>query len=165
MYFQLLFFVVYTLKDVDTRCLGIKNIDMERKDFLKKTFALCGLAMIPAGVMESCSKQSYAGPSNINFTLDLTNSANAVLNTVGGYLVVNGIIVIRYSTTVFDALSATCTHAGCTVGYVPARSQVYCGCHGGTYDPSSGAVLGGPPPSALTKYTVTQSGNTLTIKS
>ena len=40
MYFQLLFFVVYTLKDVDTRCLGIKNIDMERKDFLKKTFAL-----------------------------------------------------------------------------------------------------------------------------
>src|ERR1022692_4560528 len=82
---------------------------MERKDFIKKTFALCGLSLIPAALIESCSKQSFAGPSNVNFTLDLTSASNAPLNTVGGSLVVNGVIVIRASSSVYDALSATCT--------------------------------------------------------
>jgi cytochrome b6-f complex iron-sulfur subunit len=138
---------------------------MERKEFLKKSLALCGLSLIPAGIMESCSKQSYAGPTNVNFTLDLTQSANSSLKTVGGALIVNGVIIIRASVATFDALSATCTHAGCTVGYDSARANIVCPCHGGTYNPSTGAVISGPPPSALTKYTATLSGNTLTVKS
>ena len=138
---------------------------MERKDFLKKTFALCGLALIPAGVIESCKKQNSAGPSNVNFTLDLTNAANTTLNTVGGSVIANGVIVIRVNSTTFDALSATCTHAGCTVGYNAARSNVVCPCHGGTYNVSTGAVISGPPPAALTKYSTSLSGNILTIKS
>ena len=73
--------------------------------------------MIPIGVIESCSKQSYTGPTNVNFTLDLSNSANAALNTVGGYLVANGVLVVRHTSTSFKALSATCTHEGYTVGY------------------------------------------------
>ena len=138
---------------------------MERKEFLKKTFALCGLSLIPIGIMESCSKQSFVGPANVNFTLDLTNSANTTLNTVGGSLLVNGLIVVRAGNTTFDALSATCTHAGCTVGYDTRSAAIICPCHGGTYNVSTGAVISGPPPSALTKYTVTQSGNILTVKS
>ena len=138
---------------------------MERKDFLKKTIALCGLSMIPAALIESCSKQSFAGPSNVNFTLDLTNSANTSLNTVGGSLIANSIIIIRASASTFDALSATCTHAGCTVGYSAPSRTIICPCHGGTYNPSTGAVTGGPPPSGLTKYTATLNGNILTVKS
>ena len=136
---------------------------MERKDFILKMFALCGLSLIPAGIIESCNKQSFAGPTNVNFTVDLTNSANASLNTVGGSLIANGVIVIRTGTSVFDALSATCTHAGCTVGY--SSGTIVCPCHGGTYNPATGAVTGGPPPSALAKYNVTQSGSILTVKS
>jgi cytochrome b6-f complex iron-sulfur subunit len=138
---------------------------MERKEFLQKTFAMCGLALIPAGVIESCSKPSTAGPSNVNFTLDLTNPANSGLNIVGGYVVANGVIVIRYSSGEFEALSATCTHAACTVGYTASSLEIVCPCHGGTYSPTTGAVLAGPPPSPLTKYTVTQVGSTLTVKS
>lgn len=138
---------------------------MERKEFLKKTFALCGLSLIPIGVMESCNKQSFAGPSNVNFTVDLTNSANSSLNTVGGAVLLNGVIVIRTSASNFSALSATCTHAGCTVGYDSRSGTIVCPCHGGTYNATTGAVLGGPPPGALSKYTVTQSGNILTVKS
>jgi len=138
---------------------------MERRDFLKNAVALCGLSLLPAGVIESCSKQSFAGPTNVNFSLDLTNSANAALKSVGGALVANGVIVIRTSTANFDALSATCTHAGCTVGYNASSATIVCPCHGGTYSPASGAVLGGPPPSALAKYTATLSGNILTVKS
>lgn len=138
---------------------------MERKDFLKKTIAFCGLTLVPAGLMESCSKQSFAGPQNVNFSLDLTNSSNASLNTVGGSVISNGVIVIRYSSSQFYALSATCTHAGCTVGYNASRHSLSCPCHGGSFDPTTGSVLGGPPPSPLSTYTVSQTGNVLTIKS
>jgi cytochrome b6-f complex iron-sulfur subunit len=138
---------------------------MERKDFIKGAFALCGLAIIPVGIMESCNKQTFSGPSNVNFTLDLTNGTNAALNNVGGFVVTNGVIVIRNSSTVFTALSATCTHQGCTVGYDAASARILCPCHGGTYNAATGAVLGGPPPSALTKYTTSLSGNILTVKS
>jgi cytochrome b6-f complex iron-sulfur subunit len=138
---------------------------MDRKDFLKKTLALCGVAMIPVGVMESCSKTSYSGPSNVNFTVDLTNTSNASLNVVGGSLLVNGLILTRPASGGFEAFSATCTHQGCTVGYQSSNNTLVCPCHGGVYSGSTGAVVSGPPPSALTKYNVTQSGNTLTIKS
>ena len=138
---------------------------MERKEFLKKTLAFCGMSMIPVGVFESCSKQSFGGPSNVNFTVDLSNSANTALNNVGGSLIVNGVIIIHTSSSVYHAFSATCTHAGCAVGYVPSSSVIYCPCHGGTYNATTGAVIGGPPPSGLTNYKITQSGTVLTIKS
>ncbi|MGN6568799.1 MAG: ubiquinol-cytochrome c reductase iron-sulfur subunit [Flavipsychrobacter sp.] len=137
---------------------------MERRDFFKSACALCGLALIPGALVESCTKQSYTGPSNVNFTLDLTQSANAALNTVGGAVIANGVIVIRSSAGTFNALSATCTHQGCQVGYNSSAQEIVCPCHGGTYN-LSGKVLGGPPPSALTTYTATLSGNILTVKS
>ena len=112
---------------------------------------------------ESCSKQSYSGPSNVNFTVDLSNSGNAALAAAGGSLVANGVIIIHIGGSVYHAFSATCTHAGCTVGY--SSGTIFCPCHGGTYSPNTGAVTGGPPPSGLTAYTVTQSGTVLTIKS
>ncbi len=138
---------------------------MERKDFLKQSLALCGLSLIPAGIIQSCSKQNFAGPANVNFTLDLSSSANAALNIVGGSLLTNGVLVIHTTASVYHALSPTCTHAGCTVNYSPGSGVVICPCHGGTFNATTGAVLGGPPPSGLTTYTVTQAGTILTIKS
>jgi cytochrome b6-f complex iron-sulfur subunit len=138
---------------------------MERKEFLRTTFAMCGLALIPAGIIESCTKQNFGGPTNVNFTLDLTNPANASLNSVGGSVIANGVIVVRLNTTTFEALSATCTHQGCTVGYNASRQTMVCPCHGGTYNATTGAVISGPPPSALTKYVTTLNGNILTVKS
>ena len=138
---------------------------MERLDFLKSTLALCGLAVIPAALIQSCSKQSFGGPANVNFTLDLSNAANAALKAVGGAMLANGVIVIHSSASVYHALSATCTHAGCTVGYNAAAGIIVCPCHGGTYNPSTGAVLGGPPPAGLSTYTATLSGTILTVKS
>ena len=142
-----------------------KYIRMERKEFLKQGLIMCGLSLIPIGVIESCKKQSYAGPSNVNFTLDLTNTANASLNNTGGSVYANGLIIICTGASTYDALSATCTHAGCTVGYNGTSRTIVCPCHGGTYNLSTGAVISGPPPSGLTKYTVTKSGNILTIAS
>ncbi len=49
------------------------------------------------------------------------------------------------------ALSAKCTHEGCTVQYVPGESVVLCACHNGRYD-LDGRVLAGPPPRPLAQY-------------
>ena len=56
------------------------------------------------------------------------------------------------------AFSATCTHAPCTVDF--SGSAIVCPCHGGTYNPTNGAVTGGPPPAPLPEMTVLiQNGN------
>jgi len=54
------------------------------------------------------------------------------------------------------AMSAVCTHAGCTVGY--QNGQVVCPCHGATYDSHSGAVTGGPAPQGLARKRVIENG-------
>jgi len=48
------------------------------------------------------------------------------------------------------AFSATCSHLGCTVGWHADRTRFVCPCHGGEYD-TSGEVVAGPPPRALTR--------------
>jgi quinol---cytochrome c reductase iron-sulfur subunit, bacillus type len=46
------------------------------------------------------------------------------------------------------ALSSTCTHLGCRVGWDSEAKQLKCPCHGGVYD-RTGAVIAGPPPAPL----------------
>ncbi len=48
------------------------------------------------------------------------------------------------------ALSATCTHLGCQVGWDGQANKFRCPCHGGVYAPD-GAVVEGPPPRPLDK--------------
>ena len=52
------------------------------------------------------------------------------------------------------ALSAVCTHLGCTVQYEPPLNRIHCACHGGVYDPYTGANVSGPPPRPLRKFKV-----------
>ena len=135
-------------------------MNQERRDFLKKAGAFCGLAMIPA-VLQNCS-QNIPQPANQNFTLDLTDPANAALNNVGGFIYKNNLVIIRTSSTNFEAISDICTHAGCQVQYYSSQKEFYCPCHGGVYD-INGKVVGGPPPAPLQKYNTSLSGNELTI--
>ncbi len=52
----------------------------------------------------------------------------------------------------WKAFSATCTHAPCTVQY--SGSSISCPCHGGSFNPSNGAVQSGPPPAPLPQFGV-----------
>jgi thiosulfate dehydrogenase [quinone] large subunit len=68
-------------------------------------------------------------------------------------------ILIRASDGSLTAFSAVCTHAGCTVEY--GNGVIYCPCHGGEYDPNTGAVIAGPPPAGLEPKKVIESGGKL----
>lgn len=54
----------------------------------------------------------------------------------------------------FTAYSSVCTHQGCTLNAQKDRAIV-CPCHSSTFDPSTGAVLGGPADQPLPAYEVT----------
>jgi cytochrome b6-f complex iron-sulfur subunit len=66
----------------------------------------------------------------------------------------NPALLIHHSDGKWSAFSAVCTHLGCTVEFQPAENRIHCACHGGVYDPFSGANVSGPPPKPLTAYTV-----------
>lgn len=63
------------------------------------------------------------------------------------------VILVRASDEKFVAMSATCTHLDCIVGYQKEQNRIWCNCHGGAYD-LQGRNVSGPPPKPLTPYKV-----------
>ena len=61
------------------------------------------------------------------------NKAAVLLRTPGG----------------FRAFGAICTHLGCVAYWKPDENIIFCPCHIGKFDPNTGAVISGPPPSPL----------------
>lgn len=134
---------------------------MDRKEFLKWSgAAVCGMSFLSTFIA-ACNKSDNTAQPAAGFTLDLTAAENAALQGVGGSVNKNNINIV-HTASGYVAVSAVCTHQGCTVGYLASSSQFRCPCHGGMFD-INGNVLSGPPPSALKKYTVTQNGNILSI--
>jgi cytochrome b6-f complex iron-sulfur subunit len=52
------------------------------------------------------------------------------------------------------AMTAVCTHLGCTVQYEPEADRIHCACHGGVYNAYTGANVSGPPPKPLKLFKV-----------
>jgi cytochrome b6-f complex iron-sulfur subunit len=61
------------------------------------------------------------------------------------------VIVFVDSAGELHALSARCTHEGCTVEWQPAQAVVLCACHNGRFA-ADGRVIAGPPPRPLPRY-------------
>lgn len=116
-----------------------------------------------ASCLQDCKKQgSNVTPPTVNFTLNLADPANSALTKNGGYLYSNGVIVARTSTGAYIAVSQACTHQGVNVVYEANVNDFYCSAHGSSFA-TSGAVTGGPAPSALKSYTTVLSGKSLHV--
>ena len=139
---------------------------MNRRDLIQRV--LIGgtvLVMVPS-VLESCTKTPDSSPNGVingnKINLDLTLSENSALNSAGGSMIVQNLIVINTGGGNYSALSNICTHQGCTVGYDTSSGNIKCPCHGSVFT-TSGSVINGPAPSALTSYAISKTGNILTI--
>lgn len=138
---------------------------MDRKEFLVtlgKGAAVAGLAYC-VGCAANGNDVPTA-PSNVDMTLDLSQSANSALNTIGGSIVNNGIIIGRTGTSSFVAVSSACTHQGTTIQFQLNNNRFYCNNHGSTFA-LDGSVTNGPATQSLAKYNTTFSGNSLRIYS
>jgi cytochrome b6-f complex iron-sulfur subunit len=141
---------------------------MDRKEFLAQ-MGMTTAAVFMGACLGGCSKDNDGGgntpnppPSNVDFTLDLTQTANAALNNNGGFVYSNNIIVARTLTGAFIAVSQVCTHQGGTVQFEASNNRFFCPNHGATFS-ITGAVTGGPASQALKSYKTSLSGNILRI--
>lgn len=98
---------------------------------------------------------SIASACGTNLCLDLNDPKNAALTAVDGALVVaaprDSILLVRSSTSVVQAVSDICTHAGCGVRYDHVNKVLNCPCHGSKYT-LDGMVIQGPAFRPLANY-------------
>ena len=138
---------------------------MKRNEFFS-VLGVSAATVFFAPFLTACSKSSAGlGSGNpIDFTLDLTATANVVLMNDGGSVVKNGVIVVRTSASTYVALSDTCTHQGGTLHYDSVVGRFVCPVHGANFS-TSGSVLVSPATVALKKYNTTLTGTSLRVYS
>lgn len=138
---------------------------MDRKEFLS-LLGISSAALVLTYCFGGCQPNNNGptAPTNVNFTLDLTNSANSSLNSNGGYIYNGGVIVARTVNGAYVAVSQYCTHAGGTVVYDSRISDFYCPVHGSVFS-TNGSVVSGPAPSSLVVYHTALTGTSLRVYS
>jgi cytochrome b6-f complex iron-sulfur subunit len=98
--------------------------------------------------------------------LDVTMAPNTPLAAVNGSVLlgtpVGMVVVVRSSATTAAALSAICTHQGCTVTFQSSGQLLYCPCHGAEFS-LSGSVLRSPANKPLRTYPASVAGNIVTV--
>lgn len=141
---------------------------MDRKDFLSSigmsaaTFTL--LSCIGCKKSDGSLSSDLAGPTGVDFTLDLSLAANSALLANGGSLISNNIIIAKTINGNFVALQRSCTHQNYQLTYESADHLFYCPSHGSTFS-ENGSVLNGPAVRSLSVYHVQQTGSSLRIYS
>ena len=146
---------------------------MEREEFLSK-LGIGVLALCTGCGLASCGgKGNNPGPSGGGntppvsgsgtvFTADLGSEVTAV----GASKISGGVILVRIAAgnaaSSFTAVQVACTHEGTSIAYNNAASKFICPLHGSEFS-QTGTVVTGPAVVALKKYTVSISGNTLSV--
>ncbi|MEO9146324.1 MAG: Rieske 2Fe-2S domain-containing protein [Ginsengibacter sp.] len=139
---------------------------MDRKEFI----SLIGGGAVSAYLVTciGCSKGSnegaIGGPSSIDFTLDLSSSANSALLTNGGYLAQQGVLVARTTAGIYIAVQQSCTHENYPLIYNGSRDQFYCNNHGSAFS-DNGVVLNSPASRNLKVFKTTLTGTSLRVYS
>jgi len=130
--------------------------------------AAIGALVVGAGCGQQGSSLSTATSASCGAgeCIDLTDAANQPLTTAGGAMLVDmagdTIMVVRVSDTQVIALSAICTHAGCSMDYAAGQKVLDCPCHGSQFA-IDGSVLRGPAVRPLRVYSVTLASNMITV--
>jgi cytochrome b6-f complex iron-sulfur subunit len=133
---------------------------MNRKEFLS-IVGIGATGVFVTSCLSACNKENN---TNIDFTLDLSSSANSALAANGGYVISQGVIVAKTSAGEYIAVSAACTHQGTNVQFQSSNNRFNCPSHGASFN-TNGTVQNGPANSPLTKYNTSLSGNMLRVYS
>lgn len=72
-------------------------------------------------------------------------------------------LLVRTAEGEYRAMSAVCTHLGCTVQYRDDLKRIWCACHNGMYD-LNGRNVSGPPPRPLEAFDVQVRGDEVFVR-
>jgi len=139
---------------------------MDRRKFIANigapVFATCAVCLAACSKSGGSPSSGNPGTTPANVTIDLSSQ----LQTVGSSVLQSGIIVVRLAAandpSSFTAVQSACTHQGTTLNYVSGNNDFECPLHGSRFT-TNGAVLNGPATTPLKKYTISITGNTMTI--
>ncbi len=147
------------------------NSEMNRKEFMQ-LFGLGAASLLASACLGGCNAATGSSDSTpvpvaagVSTTLDLTAATSAPLNDANvGYVYADSraIIVAKTTAGTYLAFQAPCPHQGTAVYFNPSEGRFICPNHNAIFN-LSGGVVSGPVSSGLRQYTVTQSGNMLTI--
>jgi len=139
---------------------------MDRKEFLS-VLGLGAAAVACEICLGGCNNpnagMNITAPTNVDFTLDLTNPAWAGLAAAGGY-VYNGGVIVAHASGGYVAVSQACTHQGSTILFDASNNTFFCPAHGSRFS-LTGGVLNGPAGSPLGTYKTSLTGNSLRVYS
>ena len=133
---------------------------MNRQEFLKTLGS--GALLTCAGCLMHCGTDNNVTPTDVDFTIDISQAPYTALQNVGGSATKSSVIIARISATEFSALSKTCTHEGTAVEYQSANSRFHCPNHGSNFS-LSGLVINGPATRSLQQFNVTLDGTQLRV--
>ncbi|MCL9968223.1 MAG: Rieske 2Fe-2S domain-containing protein [Aquirufa antheringensis] len=137
---------------------------IKRHAFLK-SLGLKGASLLAVycGVssLSSCTNESVTPASSVDFSLDLTNSTYSKLNTVGNYVIANGIVIARVSSTGFAAVTQVCSHEN-KANVIYSGGGFYCTQHGATFS-TTGAGTNANGSKGIKAYQTSLSGTSLRI--
>ena len=137
---------------------------MERKDFLA-TIGYGAAFVLTAGCLGSCKKTATTPSGPVDFTIDLTDAANAALTTSGGYIIKNSCVIAQTSAGNYAAATQICSHEGRTqIYYNSTNNEWDCSAHGARFS-ITGSGLNGNGSSGLTIYKTQLTGTTLRVYS
>lgn len=140
-----------------------------RRDILQGIGAGTLLVACGGGDNAAVDAQQLDAPTcpSGDLCLDTSTSKYASLANANGSVLVNAsvgqLIVVRESATSAAAVSAICTHQGCTVNFSASSQHLVCPCHGATFT-LSGSVVSGPTSIPLKSYATTVASNLIEIK-
>lgn len=133
---------------------------LSRGDFFKWLFgAIAGLWAILASMpvfsyLNSAAKNDDAGRTEVA-SLSLGKADDFLPGSSKNFKFGSiPALLLRNEAGEFFAYNAVCTHLGCTVQYSGEKEKIWCACHGGQFDPSTGTNVSGPPPKPLKKLKV-----------
>jgi cytochrome b6-f complex iron-sulfur subunit len=135
----------------------LQSDDISRRRLLKRLVgfaAVSTLGMIAYPILRflvppSKSGDAGGGTVSVGTTADIPIGAAKVVPVAG-----KPVIVVNTEQGV-HAFSAICTHLGCIVAWDAPTQTIACPCHDGRFNPATGAVISGPPPSPLPPLTAT----------
>lgn len=131
---------------------------MDRLQFLK-TLGLSGSALM--AVLTSCQQADVSPTGPVDFEIDLKDVSSTPLTRVGGYIVLNGVVVARVNPFRFIAVTNTCSHQG--QKQVTFRNgEFVCLAHGARFD-EEGKGLNEEGKRGLKTYKVEKDGTRLRV--
>lgn len=90
-----------------------------------------------------------AGPKGENIEIKIANVDEVPTGSVRKFMFNGKAAVLLHMPAGYRAFGSICTHLGCIASLKPEENLILCPCHLGKFDPNTGDVVSGPPPSPL----------------